>query len=131
MSKPYRVEVFGKPGCDKCAVLKQRIDKLLAKEEWGDFDQIYHDLETVDGLVAFSEAECINPQRVPALLVSRRRDDSEQFEPVPNPAPGDNGKAGGTSRLYHYLGLQTDYSGKGHGVITPKMISAVLNEARA
>jgi hypothetical protein len=36
----------------------------------------------------------------------------------------------GRSKLWHILGLQTDYSGDGRGVLTPRMISAVLAEAR-
>ena len=33
------------------------------------------------------------------------------------------------SRLYQFVGLQTDYSEAGKGVISPKMIQAVLAEA--
>ena len=55
-SKPYRVEVFGKAGCDKCAVLNQRLDKLLGEETWQSFEKVYRDVLTEDGLVEFSEA---------------------------------------------------------------------------
>ena len=46
MSKPFRVQVFGKAGCDKCRTLNQRLDKLLATEEWSQFDKQYCDVET-------------------------------------------------------------------------------------
>jgi hypothetical protein len=34
------------------------------------------------------------------------------------------------TRLHHIMGLQTDYSDQGRGVISPKMIKRVLEEAR-
>jgi hypothetical protein len=127
----YRVEVFGKAGCDKCGTLNQRLDKLLEKPEWADFEKQYWDLETEEGLVAFCEAECINPQRVPALLLSRRNEATGEYEPVSVPPSTAHDPVCGHSRLYQYLGLQTDYSEEGRGVITPKMIAAVLSQARA
>ena len=68
MGAKYQIRVFGKQGCDKCHTLNQRLDKLLAKEEYGAFEKLYCDVETIDGLVAFAEAECINPARIPAML---------------------------------------------------------------
>ena len=38
---------------------------------------------------------------------------------------------GGSSALYTWVGLQTDYSSVGRGVITPRMIEAVLRQAKA
>ena len=35
------------------------------------------------------------------------------------------------AKLYQHLGLQTDYTEAGKGVIPPKMIEAVLQQARA
>ena len=70
-SASYRVLVFGKEGCDKCGLLNQRLDKILADEEFAGFEKVYHDLGTVEGLLAFCRAECINPQRIPAMLVAR------------------------------------------------------------
>ncbi|MCC7300990.1 MAG: hypothetical protein IT583_07920, partial [Verrucomicrobia bacterium] len=61
MQKPYKIKVFGKEGCAKCKMLNQRLDKLLEEKEWSDFEKEYCDVETVDGLVAFASAECINP----------------------------------------------------------------------
>ena len=131
MSKTYQIHVFGKPGCDKCHTLNGRLDDLLQEAEWADFEKIYHDLETEAGLVEFCEAECLNPQRVPGFYVSKANSATGAQEPVPNPAPGAATAPGGTSALYTVVGLQTDYSAAGRGVITPKMIEAVLRQAKA
>ena len=131
MGKAYRIQVFGKAGCDKCAVLKQRLDTLLAKDEWAEFEREDIDVETEDGLVAFSESECINPQRIPAMLVLRQRNGADEYIPLSNPTMGKPDPVCRKSKLYQFLGLQTDYSESGRGVITPKMITAVLDEARS
>ena len=129
--KPFRVIVFGKAGCRKCKVLNSRLDSLLKKENWQDFGKRYVDVETEDGLVEFCKTECINPQRIPALVVEKRSDDTDGYRPVPNPRPGAPDEVCGDSKLYTILGLQTDYTDRGRGVLTPKMIRSVLTEARA
>ncbi|MFA5687728.1 MAG: hypothetical protein WC959_01035 [Kiritimatiellales bacterium] len=129
MAKPFKIQVFGKQGCAKCKTLNQRLDKLLTEDEWKEFEKEYYDVETVEGLVAFSSAECINPQRIPALLVTRKDEDG-RYAPVLVREPKMHDKVCGKSRLYHYVGLQTDYSDAGKGIISPKMITAVLTEAR-
>ncbi len=129
MSTKYRVHVFGKKGCDKCSVLNQRIDKLLEKEEWSAFEKHYNDVETETGLVAFAEAECINPQRIPAMMVLQENTETGEFEPVPNPSPDTPDPLFKKSKLYQYIGVQTDYSDLGRGVISPKMIKKCLEEA--
>ncbi len=88
-------------------------------------------METEEGLIAFAEAECINPQQIPALLVTRRDEDSGHYDPLSNPSPGEFDEVCKKSKLYQYLGLRTDYSGVGRGVISPKMLTTVFNEARA
>lgn len=130
MTKPYRIKVFGKPGCAKCKTLNQRLDKLLTQEEWSDFEKEYCDVETVEGLVAFASAECINPQRIPAMLVTRREEHTGRYSPVPTRDPKPEDEICGKSKLYQYVGLQTDYTPAGKGIISPKMITAVLEEAR-
>ena len=120
--------MFGKQGCDKCHTLNQRLEKLLAKEEFGAFEKRYCDVETIDGIVAFAEAECINPSRIPAMLVTQWNEEESDFEPVSVPEPGAADAVCKKSRLYQYLGLQTDYSDVGKGVISPKMIQAILAE---
>jgi hypothetical protein len=131
MAKPLRILVFGKPGCDKCKVLNQRLDNLLDKPEWQDFEKRYCDLSTEEGLVQFAEAECVNPQQIPAFLVTRRDPSGGTYAPVPNRRPGVVEEVYGKSKLYQFLGLRTDYSETGRGLISPQMITAVLDEARS
>lgn len=131
MSKTYQVHVFGKPGCDKCHTLNGRLDDLLQEDEWTEFDKVYHDLETESGLVEFCEAECLNPQRVPGFYVSKADPATGVQAPLPNPRAGETDAPGGSSALYTWVGLQTDYSPVGRGVITPKMIESVLRLAKA
>ena len=129
MAAKYQIRVFGKQGCDKCHTLNQRIEKLLAKGDYTDFEKLYCDVETIDGLVAFSEAECINPSRIPAMLVAEWKAEDDDFVPVCTKEPGAEDPVCRKSRLYQFVGLQTDYSEAGKGVISPKMIQAVLAEA--
>ena len=131
MDATYQIRVFGKKGCDKCHTLNQRLDKLLSKKEYDHFEKLYCDVETIEGLVAFSEAECINPSRIPAMLVTRWDEEAEEFVPVETSTPGAADPVCKKARLYQYIGLQTDYSDKGKGVISPKMITTVLAEAMA
>jgi hypothetical protein len=128
MAAKYQVRVFGKQGCDKCHTLNQRLDKLLAKEEFNTFEKLYCDVETIDGIVAFAEAECINPSRIPALLVTQWNEEAGDFVPVSVKEPGAADPVCRKSRLYQYIGLQTDYSDIGKGVISPKMIQSILAE---
>lgn len=131
MAKPYRIIVFGKEGCPKCKTLNKRLDSLLSKPEWVDFEKKYVDVETEEGLVEFSNAECINPQRIPAFAVAAKTDgQTEAYELLPNPEPDRKDAVCGDSKLYSYLGIQTDYTSKGNGVITPQMIKSVLEEAK-
>lgn len=130
MSKTYQIHVFGKPGCAKCHTLNGRLDDLLQDEAWGDFEKVYHDLETESGLVEFCEAECLNPQRVPGFYVTKADPATGIQNPVPNPAPGAPDAPGGSSALYTWVGLQTDYTDAGRGLITPRMIEAVLQQAK-
>ena len=129
MSAQYQIKVFGKVGCDKCHTLNQRLDKLLKKEGYSAFAKLYCDVETLDGLVAFSEAECINPSRIPAMLVAEWDEEADEYAPIPTRQPGAKDPVCKKAKLYQYLGLQTDYSGT--GVISPKMIQSVLAEATA
>lgn len=128
--KRYEVRVFGKDGCDKCDTLKGRVQKLLQQSGWEDFTWTYHNVETEDGLVEFCEAECVNPQRIPAMLVGTVAADGG-FKPIAVARPVAADPVCGKARLYQYLGLQTDYSESGKGVLSPKMVKAVLEEARA
>jgi len=128
MAAKYQIRVFGKAGCDKCHTLNQRLDKLLAKDEYSDFEKFYCDIETIDGLVAFAEAECINPSRIPAMLVTEWSEDADEYVPVNAKDPGKKDSVCKKAKLYQYIGLQTDYSDTGKGLITPKMLQNVLAE---
>lgn len=129
MDKKFQIRVFGKQGCDQCTTLNKRLDKLLTKPEYKSFSKYYCDVETIDGLVAFAEAECINPSRIPAMLVTAWDEDAGEYLPVKNATPGEADEICKKSRLYQYLGLQTDYSPAANGILSPKMIQTVLKEA--
>lgn len=127
MAYKYRVDVFGKQGCEKCGVLNQRLDKLLENPQWSAFHKHYWDVETENGMVAFAEAEVLNPQRIPAMLVMRQVADGGEFEPVPGFSGSGEHPVLKGSALHGFLGLQTDYAAS--GVISPKMIAACLEAA--
>lgn len=129
MAARFQIRVFGKQGCDKSHALAQRIDKLLTMDEYRDFEKMYCDVETIDGLVAFAEAECINSSRIPALLVTAWNDVEGEYLPICISEPGAFDPVCNQSKLYQYLGLQTDYSINGKGIISPKMIRSILAEA--
>jgi hypothetical protein len=131
MAEKYQIRVFGKQDCDKCRTLNQRLDKILTTEGFDSFEKLYCDVETIDGIVAFAEAECINPSRIPALLVTQWDEEAGDFVPVSVTEPGATDAICKKSRLYQYLGLQTDYSDVGKGVISPKMIQSILAEVTA
>ena len=93
-----------------------------------DFDKEYFDLDTVDGLVAFCQAECLNPHKIPALVVTRHDHATNAY--VPLSASGATEAAVDGTRLGPVLGLQPDYAGPSRGTLTPAMITAVFQEAR-
>ena len=63
------------------------------------------------------------------MVVMKKDPESGEYQTLPNPAPGEPDEVCKTSRLYTYLGLQTDYGKIGRGVISPKMVTAVLQQA--
>jgi hypothetical protein len=127
MSKRYRILVFGKTDCDKCKVLLRRLDTLLEDSRWLEFERLYRDVETAEGMVDFCKAGCLNPQRIPALVIQRQDPASGRYAHVPADDAPDSAAA--KSRLFPCLGLQTDYSDTGRGVISPGMITDVLEAA--
>ena len=129
MSTQFQIQVFGKPGCDKCTVLNSRIDKVMKKDKWKDFEKVYMDVETEDGIVAFAKAECINPQRIPAFVVSRYNVSTNTYDPIPYHCHEEQDVATRRTRLFSYLGCQTDYSSDNNGIINPKLINKVMEEA--
>jgi len=122
------INVFGKAGCQKCAMLNRRIDKLLTEPKYSVFSKSYSDVLTEDGLVKFCKAECLNPSRIPAMVISCGGTETDPTY-IANPQPDAEDSVCRHSRLYTYLGIQTDYSDEGKGVITPEMIQKILDEA--
>jgi hypothetical protein len=129
--KQYRITVFGKEGCSKCKVLQSRIKKLLNDPGFEIFDYAYASLDTEEGLIQFCKAESINPQRVPAFVVERRDDLTEAYIPIAPKNPPNPNDSDVATRLFTVLGLQTDYSDEGGGVLYPEQIKQVLQEATA
>ena len=78
-------------------------------------------METEEGLVSFVRKESLNPQRIPSFIVSKFSVNSKSYEPLlDNDADNES----------QYVGIQTDYSEKGKGVITPQMIMSTLDKAK-
>ena len=122
MTKQYRIKVYGKRGCNKCAILKSRLAKLLENEKWQDFEMMNYDILTEDGLVSFVKEEVLNPQRIPSFLIQKRNENGD-FENMINTEWKTNKKE---AEPFKFIGIETDYSSKGNGVITPKQIDTVL-----
>jgi hypothetical protein len=130
IKKKFQVMIFGKAGCDKCAVLEKRVDGLLKKPEWEEFEKVKMDVESEDGLVEFCQCECVNPQRIPAFVIKRWDEETGRYELVRNANPQPRDEVCGNSILYTFTGVQTDYTDEGKGIISPKMIKSVLEQAR-
>ncbi len=125
MTKQFRIKVYGKKGCNKCSLLKGRLSKLLEEEKWQNFEMIDFDILTEDGLVAFVKEEVLNPQRIPCFVLQKRGNDGE-YENILNP---EYSKGTGSESLpFRFLGIETDYSSKGNGIIKPSDIDAVLEK---
>lgn len=131
MNAQYLIRVYGKEGCEKCAVLKDRLAKALKKEVYQAFDWEYVDVMSQDGLVAMCLAECINPNRIPSCIVYERDGITGEWMPLQRPEPGAPDRVCKKARFERYQGLQTDYSDTGKGIISPKMITTVLDEVLA
>lgn len=119
----FVVHVFGKQGCTKCDALKKRLARIMEDEAYANFSMEYHDVSTESGIVEFCKAGCLNPNRIPAMLVA-----DEDGYITSDRIREDVWTAYGDNVTYQFVGLQTDYD-KGHGVITPAAIEQVLSEA--
>ena len=123
------VNVFGKPGCAKCAMLNRRLDKMLAEDpRYARFHKEYHNVLSEEGLVEFCKSECLNPSRIPAMVISCADSEGKSHYLV-NPDPDVFDSVCRHSKLYQFLGVQTDYSEEGKGIISPEMIKSILDEA--
>ena len=119
--KQFQLAVFGKQGCDKCNVLKKRLNKILAGQSYSGFEISYYDMGTTEGLVRFCQCEILNPQRIPSFMVFGMGDSG----PVAVPRKLNVGDS--KDPVETFLALETDYSAG--GVIKPDAIRAVLDEA--
>lgn len=123
------VNVFGKPGCAKCAMLNRRLDKMLAEDpRYARFHKEHHNVLSEEGLVEFCKSECLNPSRIPAMVISCADSEGKSHYLV-NPDPDAFDSVCRHSKLYQFLGVQTDYSEEGKGIISPEMIKSILDEA--
>ena len=131
MPKKFQIEVFGKPGCEKCTLLNKRLDQLLQDPEWEEFSKTYQNVETVDGLVAFAQTECMNPSRIPGFVVKAWNPRKERYTYLPQTLIDPIKPAAQRNLLSLYLGLETDYTDVGKGVLAPKLIKSILRAARS
>lgn len=122
--KRFQVALFGKEGCDKCEVLKKRLNKILQEKPYEEFEFVYCDLGTLEGLVRFCSSEVLNPQRIPSFIVSHNPTGRQEasFSPVMC-----RKRVSAEEEIETFLALETDY--KTNGVITPQMIKDVLDQA--
>lgn len=118
----YNAVVFGKGhGCSKCTVLKSRLSKLLEDPKYADVEMKFNDILTEEGMVKFLQAEVLNPNRIPAVLMQ----EADTGEYVMLPETRDLNDESATGLL---LGVQTDYN-NGGGVISPQMLQRMLDMA--
>ena len=117
--------VFGKEGCSKCAALKRRVEQLTGTAEYAGVKMVYHDVMTLDGIVEFCKADCLNPNRIPALLMS---DDEGNYCRSGRRLSSTKAEDFADSVTYQWVGVQTDYD-HGGGVITPVMVRDVFEKA--
>jgi hypothetical protein len=119
----FEVAVFGKKGCSKCELLKKRVGKILAEKNFDDFEMVYYDLGTEEGLVRFSQCEVLNIQRIPSFTILHKgpingRCDIRPVICLKKVSVLDNEKT------ETFIGIETDYST--NGVIAPKTIRQTL-----
>jgi len=118
--------VIGHTGCAKCAMLNRRLDSILKEEPYkSNFVKLYHDTDDprgmdfqISAIVFFCKAQCVNPNRIPALIIT---DENGEFLLR-------DGKPKNTNQLYQYIGVQTDYT-EGGGILPPERIKETLDEA--
>lgn len=118
--------VIGHTGCAKCAMLNRRTDAILSEEPYKSrFVKVYHDTEDPRGmkereeaLVFFCKTQCVNPNRIPALIVTDEKGEFIQRKGTPT----------NSCQLYQYIGIQTDYA-DGGGILPPERIKEALDDA--
>ena len=127
--KKFQIEMFGKDNCDKCKSLKNRIDKILEKEQLFEknFSIAYHNISTIEGLISFAKAQTVNGQRIPTIQISKYNAQTQKYEIIDDNRP----ESYIEDRLFVpiFLQLETDYSDEKRSVIKPKEIKGLLNIA--
>jgi hypothetical protein len=115
-----KIHVFGKPDCPKCNMLNERIDGLLKRDEYSQFEKVYHDCMTEDGLVAFCLAQQLNPSKIPAFVLGNDDGYIEKIESDEVVLP--------PYKIFSKYGLQTDWRSDGlKGNIPLQLIKDELN----
>ena len=125
----YKLSVFGKRNHAETDELLHNITEMLASNAISDAYLAFEDVQTVTGVVNFSELSCLNPQRVPAMVISRYNPETDAYEAIGNPTPEGEDVVCKKSRLYQIMGLQTDYSVEARGIISQEMIAHVITES--
>ena len=109
--KPYVIVIFGKNGCPHCARLKETVMDILKEKTYREkFDLDYQNLSTVDGLIAYAEAETVNGQRIPALQLMRYSSEKKAYFKIPDRRKEGFDKQKKSLCVPVYLQLETDYS---------------------
>jgi len=109
--KPYIIAVYGKDGCDMCAILKNEVGVMLEEENLKDvFDLDYHNLSTVEGMTAYAVSETLNGQRIPGLQIMKYDRDKKSYVKIPDTRPEAFNDSTGELFIPVYLQLQTDYN---------------------
>ena len=99
---------------------------MLAKDEYSEFSLEYFDISTEDGLLDFVKRESLNPQRIPSFVVERFDNEHQRYVALENSESRDLRLR---VRPWRYLGLETDYSEKGKGIIRPQALHETLQRA--
>jgi len=123
--KRFKINIYGKEGCQKCTALKSRIESMLKKnQKFNDFEMAYYDVKTIEGLIAYANAETVNGQRIPSLQILEMDSESNQYVKIRDPRKEERKE--GKLFVPTYLQLETDYSDPKKAVIKPKEIENLM-----
>lgn len=115
--KPYLIVIYGKDGCDKCALLKDEVSVMLKEDSLKeDFDLDYQNLSTVEGMAAYAISETVNGQRIPALQIMKYDKERKSYVKIPDLRAETFNDKTGELFVPAYLQLQTDYSSDSPGI---------------
>lgn len=110
-TSPYLIVIYGKQGCDMCALLRDEVSLMLDQEDIeGEFELDYQDLSTVEGMMAYARSETVNGQRIPALQVMKYDHGTSAYVKIRDSRTEKYNEETGELHVPVYLQLQTDYS---------------------